>query len=58
MKDKVEEDGDKQLPETKEKVHFRKNQLKKTRSKQKNKKKDNRSLEEKRNKLLQKGIMI
>ena len=51
-------DNEKPVPEIKEKVYFKKNQLKKTRSKQKNKKKDNRPLEERRHKLLQKGIII
>lgn len=39
-------------------IHFKKNMLKKTRSKQKGKKKDNRPIEVKREKLALKGIII
>ena len=39
-------------------LHFKKRMLKKTRSKQKNRRKDNRPLEEKRQKLSQKGVEI
>ena len=39
-------------------LHFKKSMLKKTRSKQKNRRKDNRPLEEKRQKLAEKGVEI
>ena len=41
-----------------QKIHFKKNMLKKTRSKQKGKKKDNRPIDVKREKLALKGITI
>ena len=58
MKDIPKGDDDEKTTSDKlaEKVHFTKKSLKKTRSKQKNKKKDTRPIEVKRQKLAMKGI--